>query len=666
MIGHTLGGRYEILELIGGGGMALVYKAQDLLLHRKVAIKILRQQYIHDEEFIRRFRREAQSAASLSHPNVVSIYDVGQEEDTYYIVMEYVEGKTLNDLIKEKAPLQVEEAIGIASQISDALDHAHHNEIIHRDIKPHNILIGRNGRVKVTDFGIARATTSSSITQTGSVIGSVHYFSPEHAKGTNAGEKSDLYSLGIVLFQMLTGKLPFRGENPISVALKHLQEEVASPRSVNPLIPQSVENVILKALRKRPEERYQSAKQMLSDLETCLSPERRNEPKAQFWSDEGLDEESTRILPAIRSTQQYSPIPDDEEDEDDIQEIQPDRKKKKTWIKPTVWIVSLLIVLAGMFLLVNYVRGLLTPQEVSVPDLMGLTKEQVELKLKDAQLTLNPKVDTRVSTKEEKDKVVLQYPDKDMKLTANSSVSITIGAGPEHPKMADYKGNNIKDVTEQLVALGVDPKRIQLNPPVFIDQDPDTVVKTEPAAGTEFDPAKVEVKITVSKGKETVKMPNLVGDTIAEAKAKLTKQGLTLQESDIKKEKSYTVAMGKVISQFPYKANDDVPKDAQISVIISEGLPEEAGTMNVSLPFKPSEEGKESVFRIVVTDAQNTALEVYKQTVNKAQIKDIKIVLSPTKGAKIELFENDKLVRTETRTYQDYLDQRNGQGRSVS
>lgn len=209
MIGHQLGGRYEVIERVGGGGMALVYKAQDLLLNRNVAIKVLRQQFVHDEEFIRRFRREAQSAASLSHPNVVSIYDVGQEDDVHYIVMEYVEGKNLNEIIKERAPLQVDEAVHIASQIADALDHAHHNQIIHRDIKPHNILIGRNGRVKVTDFGIARAVTSTTITQTGSVVGSVHYFSPEHAKGIVTGEKSDLYSLGIVLYQMLTGRLPF-------------------------------------------------------------------------------------------------------------------------------------------------------------------------------------------------------------------------------------------------------------------------------------------------------------------------------------------------------------------------------------------------------------------------------------------------------------------------
>ncbi|HZG76984.1 MAG TPA: Stk1 family PASTA domain-containing Ser/Thr kinase, partial [Paenibacillus sp.] len=300
MNGTTLSGRYELIERVGGGGMALVYKARDTLLNRHVAVKVLRQQYVHDEEFIRRFRREAQSAASLSHPNVVSIYDVGQDGETHFIVMEYVEGANLNDIIKAQAPLQTAEAVHIATQICDALEHAHTNGIIHRDIKPHNILIGKNGRVKVTDFGIARAITTSTITQTGSVIGSVHYFSPEHAKGVTAGEKSDLYSLGIVLYQMLTARLPFIGESPISVALKHLQEPVEDPRVVNPMIPQSVENVILKSLRKRPEERYVSAGEMLRDLESCLAPERRGEPKWTYASDDEDDAEATRVIPAIR------------------------------------------------------------------------------------------------------------------------------------------------------------------------------------------------------------------------------------------------------------------------------------------------------------------------------------------------------------------------------
>ena len=386
MIGSELIGRYEILARIGGGGMALVYKAYDTVLQRHVAVKVLRDQFVHDEEFIQRFRREARSAASLSHPNVVSIYDVGQDGDIHYIVMEYIEGGTLNDIIKERAPLQPEEATGIAAQICDALSHAHQNGIIHRDIKPHNILINRNGRIKVTDFGIARAVTSSDITQTGAVLGSVHYFSPEHAKGIPQGEKSDIYSLGAVLYQMLTNRLPFPGESPISVALKHLQEHVEEPRAINPLIPQSLENIILKAMRKDPNERYESASEMLQDLETCMLPERMSEPKAAFAEEE--DAEKTIVMPAIRHHHV-----DVEADEQDTQihrsiadSLAEQPKKRKWWIKPAVWLVVILALSLGTWQGVKAVRGMMDVPDVDVPDFVGKPYEEAVQQLEALQL----------------------------------------------------------------------------------------------------------------------------------------------------------------------------------------------------------------------------------------------------------------------------------------
>lgn len=270
MEGRKLGGRYEILYRVGGGGMAVVYKAKDILLNRYVAIKVLNESLSNDSEFIRRFSREAQAAASLSHPNVVNVYDVGREGHIHYIVMEYVEGPTLKEYIQENGPLPPEEAVHIASQICDALAHAHENQIIHRDIKPHNILLGYNGRVKVTDFGIARAATSSTITQTGSVMGSVHYFSPEQARGGVIGEKSDLYSLGIVMYEMVTGELPFDGDSAIGIALKHLQEHAVEPRELRPDLPDSVNRVIMKALEKDPEKRFSSAREMMQELQYIL------------------------------------------------------------------------------------------------------------------------------------------------------------------------------------------------------------------------------------------------------------------------------------------------------------------------------------------------------------------------------------------------------------
>ncbi|MDF2875448.1 MAG: prkC, partial [Sporomusa sp.] len=237
MLNRTLDDRYTILERIGGGGMADVYRAHDKLLDRSVAVKVLRSQFTDDEEFVSRFRREAQAAAKLSHPNIVNIYDVGLDEQAYYIIMEYISGETLKDKIEREAPLPVETAVRISIEIAEALEHAHQNNLVHCDIKPHNILVTRSGRIKVTDFGIARAVTSSTMTNSGTIIGSVHYFSPEQAKGAAVGAKSDIYSLGVVLYEMLTGHVPFTGESPISIALKHLQEEPKPPRELNPDIP---------------------------------------------------------------------------------------------------------------------------------------------------------------------------------------------------------------------------------------------------------------------------------------------------------------------------------------------------------------------------------------------------------------------------------------------
>ena len=245
MIGKILGNRYEIVEKIGGGGMALVYKAKCKLLNRYVAIKILRSEFINDEEFINKFRRESQAAASLSHPNIVNIYDVGVEDNIYYIVMEYIKGNTLKQLIREKGKLDANEALDIAIKIADALHHAHENHIVHRDIKPHNILVTEDGRVKVTDFGIARAATTSTVTNTSNVIGSVHYFSPEQARGGYTDENSDIYSLGVVMYEMVTGRLPFEGDSPITVALKHIQEDIELPTSIESSVPKSVESIIL-------------------------------------------------------------------------------------------------------------------------------------------------------------------------------------------------------------------------------------------------------------------------------------------------------------------------------------------------------------------------------------------------------------------------------------
>ena len=273
LIGKVLGNRYEIIEKIGAGGMATVYRAKCHVLKRDVAVKILRDEFTTDNEFIKRFNAEAQAAASLTHPNIVSVYDVGHEGNLYYIVMELVKGKTLKEIIVEEGALSWKWAIDLAIQIARGLEKAHANNIIHRDIKPHNIIITEDGTAKVTDFGIAKAVSNSTITAFGVTTGSVHYFSPEHAKGGSTDQKSDLYSLGIVLYEMVTGRVPFDADTPVSIALKHMQEEPVAPKEVNSSIPASLNSIILKAIEKEPENRYQSATEMITDLEICLKDE---------------------------------------------------------------------------------------------------------------------------------------------------------------------------------------------------------------------------------------------------------------------------------------------------------------------------------------------------------------------------------------------------------
>lgn len=666
--------------------MALVYKAHDVLLNRNVAVKVLRQQFVHDEEFIRRFRREAQSAAALSHPNVVSIYDVGQEEDTHYIVMEYVEGNNLNEIIKERAPLQAEEAVRIAAQICDALEHAHHNQIIHRDIKPHNILIGKNGRVKVTDFGIARAVTSSTITQTGSMVGSVHYFSPEHAKGTATGEKSDLYSLGIVLYQMLTGKLPFLGESPISVALKHLQETFAEPRELNPYIPQSVENVILRAMRKNPNERYHSAADMLRDLETCLKPERLREPKVEF-SNPDFDE--TRVMPAIRgnlsdtlaasqaaaradkaplaperierdrtayvkerpsaaavAAQQETPA--DSDDRWDSSGL--DDKRKRKWVKPVVTVASTLIVIALVYWGAMTVLGWFDIEEVAVPNVVNMTETDARNALDKAGLKVE---EPTVRTDKEgvaKD-IVYEQSKPNQRVKVGSFIKLYVSTGPEMKTAENYLGKDYEDAVAALVALGVDEKRIGKDE-IYSDETPGSVLEQSPQAGEAFDPKKAEFHLTVSQGKETLKMPKLIDLKQTTAIDLIRSKGLTINEADIVFEPSYK-EKGTVIAQYPYDPDAEVSKGAAITITVSSGTPDDALEYTFNMIISPAQAGKTSEIRIVYSDATGEKIEWGKRKIKDTQPFPVKVTLAPNTEAKVEIYRDKQLVDTFSKTYEE-------------
>ncbi|MCI3921535.1 Stk1 family PASTA domain-containing Ser/Thr kinase [Paenibacillus sp. TRM 82003] len=661
MNGTTLSGRYELIERVGGGGMALVYKAKDTLLNRNVAVKILRQQYVHDEEFIRRFRREAQSAASLSHPNVVSVYDVGQDEDTHFIVMEYIEGSNLNDIIKAQAPLQAAEAVHIATQICDALDHAHANGIIHRDIKPHNILIGKNGRVKVTDFGIARAITSSTITQTGSVIGSVHYFSPEHAKGVSAGEKSDLYSLGIVLYQMLTARLPFIGESPISVALKHLQEAVEEPRIVNPMIPQSVENVILKSMRKRPEERYTTAGEMLRDLETCLSPERREEIKWTYASDDD-DAEATRVMPAIRPDSRPKAAGDGEEARapstssgapvwrDGAYEDEEEERRSNPWIKPIIWFVVLLALLGAAWYGVKYVQDIMIIEEVEVPNVVGLPLERAKEELEKAGFAVQPIV--HEANRETMAGYVISQskPGGETARAETTPIGLTVSKGIEKVAFPAVVGMSEREARSAITGLGIPEESIDVRQE-YSEEGEGGVIEQIPSANEEVDPLDVSIVLVVSQGREDVDMPDLVGKTLEEARALLEREGLELNDKNIEREPRY-FEEGRVAEQHPYKPGEAVkPPGEDIMVTVSSGLPQEARVTTYTVRVGPAQQEQSSTVRIVLTDAMGERVEVVNQAVQSEQSLPFRVVTSPTKDAVIEVYRDGTLLDQLTWTH---------------
>ena len=324
--GQIIGGRYEIVKSIGEGGMANVYLANDKILDRKVAIKVLRGDLANDEKFIRRFQREAQSVANLSHPNIVEVYDVEEEEGQHYIVMEYIEGKTLKQLLQKRGSLTLSEVIDIMLQLTDGLAHAHDAYIIHRDIKPQNIMIQDDGLVKITDFGIAMALNATQLTQTNSVMGSVHYLPPEQANGKSSTIKSDIYSLGILMYELITGSVPFKGDNAVEIALKHLKEKIPSIRRQNPTIPQSVENIVLRATAKNPKNRYDSVKDMNKDLKECLNEDKKNEKKIVFEYPEN-DIDDTKVITNVKKSK-----PEIEEPKD-LDELKEKKKIEEQNIK---------------------------------------------------------------------------------------------------------------------------------------------------------------------------------------------------------------------------------------------------------------------------------------------------------------------------------------------
>lgn len=519
----VLGERYELISKIGGGGMAEVYKARCRMLNRFVAIKVLRNEFSSDEDFIRRFKVEAQAAASLSHPNIVSIYDVGEDNNVHYIVMEYIDGQPLKDYIGNNGIYNWKSAVLIAKQILEGISHAHKNRIVHRDIKPHNIIVTKDGSIKVTDFGIARAAASTTITMAGSTIGSVHYFSPEQARGVHTDERSDIYSTGVTLYEMLTGKLPFDGETPIAVALKHIQENPVSPRELDPDLPAALAGIVMKALEKNPDARYQTADEMLEHLKLVLA-----NPKVKINFSEGqVSQETIKVdtLGTLSGIGRDGRVFTNTNKNGKEQSIDMKNEKKKKIIIMSA--ITSLVILAIAVAVIVILPSIAPPvPEFIVEDYTNLDFQEVKTKLEAEGITVT--INLVNSDEVSKDFIVAQSVKKGQKLKEGgfNKIEFDVSKGPEMLIIPDVRNKESRIAEISLKEAGFKP--------VIFEEYSDTiaeglVTRTSPDIETEAKPDS-EVIVYVSKGPEILQVivPDLTGMTLDQARLSLENAGLTI------------------------------------------------------------------------------------------------------------------------------------------
>ena len=550
MVERVLDGRYALEVLVGSGGMADVYRAKDQLLERTVAVKILHQQYENDKEFIERFQREAKAAARITHPNIVNVYDVGIAEGRHYIVMEYVPGRTLKERIKEEGPVPAAEALHIARQIAGALAQAHINNLVHCDIKPHNILVMPDGNVKVADFGIARAVTESTMTYNDNIMGSVHYFSPEQARGTIITPKSDVYSLGVVLYEMLTGRIPFDGNTAVSIARKHLEEEPQPLRSLVPNIPPVVEALVTRMMAKDPALRPDS-RLLVQDI-TRAEQMMRGDTSAMPV----FDPDATRVLSPVEA-QEIGAIAEAEEEAAAAEEKSFFRTKK---FKFGLVFILLLGFFTGFFLSFG---KFWSSVEITVPDVTGkqLTLARQILEDQHLRVTVAETYDASVPV----GVVVSQTPEAGSTVKEERTITIYVSKGGEEMEMPNLRGLKQSEAIDRLQQMGL---RLGSAYETFSDEDAGTVISQDPRSGTRISKGQ-SVDITVSKGQKIkkVSVPNVKG--VPSDRAHTMIEGSGLKVGSVSEEAS-TQAAGTVVSQSP-AAGVEADSGSAVSLVISSG-----------------------------------------------------------------------------------------------
>lgn len=632
MSSKILAGRYELFEKIGEGGMSVVYKAKDKLLNRFIAIKVLKPEFVKDQKFIESFRRESQAAASLSHPNIVNIFDVGQEGNIHYIVMELVEGHTLSDLIREEGPLPYPRVIELTKQIAAALSVAHKNQIIHRDVKPHNVLITSSGSAKITDFGIAKAVNSSTIVDTtgGGIMGSVHYFSPEQARGGYVDEKSDIYSLGIVMYEMLTGRVPFDGDNPVNIALMHINSEMVPPSKLISGIPPALERIVIKATDKYQTNRFASADELIQALDNL-------EFVGSVVGDSVFMATNNDVAePGKPMVNTDFDDGDDDYDEDDYQGKE---KKKKNKGKSSrnkkiiIGVIAAVVILAAVA--VAAAMGVFGGKEVTVPDLTGQTYEEAQQTAKNVGFEIE-KGELVYDKEVEEGRIASQSPEGNTPSKEGATIRVNISKGPENDEVPDVVGMSEDDAREMLAAKGFGVKVTTGQS----EREKGKVFKQTPEAGSS-EKQGTEVQIVISDGSLQKKaVPYLIGKDIDTAKAELLELGLVPGHVDY--EPSNTYSVNQVIWQ-QYDANKEVSKGTKVNLKVSTG-PDVVQTVNLYVDFSKA---KNEMFfmTVTITDESGTRNVIKEQQRNKSDGGEYVKLEGKGKGTVMVIFDGEKITQ---------------------
>ena len=635
--GKIIGNRYEILTKIGCGGMATVYKARDSVLNRNVAIKVLREEFTTDDEFIKRFNIEAQAAASLTHPNIVSIYDVGNEGDLHYIVMELIQGKTLKEIISENGVLPWKWSVNISIQIASALEMAHRNNIVHRDIKPHNIIITEDGIAKVTDFGIAKAVSNSTITAFGTTIGSVHYFSPEHARGGYTDAKSDLYSLGVVMYEMMTGRVPFDADTPVSIALKHMQEEPVEPIKLNSTIPQVVNNIIMKAMQKDVNLRYPSATEMLRDLRDALK-----DPNGDFVHIEKMNNDS----PTQRIDLNENNMGNNKK-KGKIREYFAKHKAAKVFAILLSCILIFAIAMAGTVFFVNKNR----PNQVQIPDLVNDNIEDARKKLD--ILNLKYEITEEYNSEKEAGIIISQDPkyQDNYKINDTEVMKLVVSKGSEMTTVPKVVGETEEDATTMIKNAKLN---IEVNEEKSEKVEEGIIIRQEPSANEEVEAGStVKVYVSIGRGIKQVEMVNVVGQDESTAKK-------ALEDLRLKYKINYNETStdnGKVIKQ-SIDEGKEVDEGTTVTLTVNKVIATKSVTVSINIKkitnYTPSDDenttdsNESNTVNIRVNDERRTGISKYTSNYNnitlsgkEGETKEIKVVISDSKTGE-EIYSSTK------------------------